>query len=99
MYGIEGPLEVWLEKRSDPSVREATARVAKTGGSVGERLRLLREFSGLRQRDVVWKLGLPQDRICHIERGRRIPTDQEFAQLAELFVVDQEKLRSEPNHP
>jgi ribosome-binding protein aMBF1 (putative translation factor) len=93
-YRIGGRLESWLDRRTEEQVRSDARRLAvNTTQSFGERLRVLRQFAGLFQRDIVQYLGWPQDRMSDLECGRINAADTELEQLAEFFGVPSGDLR------
>jgi transcriptional regulator with XRE-family HTH domain len=54
---------------------------------VAVRIRELRLALGLRQRDVVRKLDLPQDKVSRWENGHEVPAPDHAIKLAELFGI------------
>ena len=93
MFRIGGGIQSWTERRNAPDIQRELHRIATAEQTVAERLRSLRQFAGLRQRDVVQYLKLPQDRVSNLERSRVTPTDAEYRTLAELFGVSEDLLR------
>jgi transcriptional regulator with XRE-family HTH domain len=54
-------------------------------GMLKERLRIAREYIGLKQDDVANRLTLPRNAISYIETGRRKVSALELAQMAKLY--------------
>ena len=58
-----------------------------TSISIGERLRLEREYRGLSCGDVADHMDVEQSRIASVERGEREPTQREIGALADLYRI------------
>lgn len=52
---------------------------------LGERLRLAREYVGLKQEDVARHLGIPRSALSHIEGGQRKIDALELSRAAKLY--------------
>ena len=52
---------------------------------LGERLRLAREYVGLKQEDVARHLSVPRSALSHIEAGQRKVDALELARMARLY--------------
>ncbi len=89
---IGGRLEMWYAQRTQAAVHRQLLAVALAVETPADRLRALRLFAKLRQNDVRRVLATTPDRISHMERGRRPPTDADYARLAELYAVPLEAL-------
>jgi transcriptional regulator with XRE-family HTH domain len=55
--------------------------------SLEERLRLLREKRGLKQKEVAARLGLSPNTLSRYETGERVPDYKTLVQLAEFYQV------------
>ncbi len=55
--------------------------------ALGEKLKRLREKSGLTQEEVEMAIGLPQKAFTHIENGARKISTLELAKMSELFRI------------
>lgn len=53
--------------------------------TLGERLRLAREYVGLKQEEVARHLGIPRSALSNIEAGQRRIDALELARLAKLY--------------
>lgn len=51
----------------------------------GERLRIAREYVGLKQEDVARHLSIPRSALSHIEAGQRKVDALELARMAKLY--------------
>jgi Zn-dependent peptidase ImmA (M78 family)/transcriptional regulator with XRE-family HTH domain len=56
-----------------------------TRESIGARIRLAREQSGIRQEDVAARLGIPRPSVSELEAGRRDVSSLELVALGQLF--------------
>lgn len=54
---------------------------------IGQALRILREFSGLKLKDVSERTGLAKGYISQIETGKRSPALKALEKLSSLFNV------------
>lgn len=53
--------------------------------TLGERLRIAREYVGLKQDDVARHLGIPRSALSHIEAGQRKVDALEITRMAKLY--------------
>ena len=53
--------------------------------ALGERLRLAREYVGLKQEDVARHLSIPRSALSHIEAGQRKVEALELSRMAKLY--------------
>lgn len=53
--------------------------------TLGERLRVAREYVGLKQEDVARHLSIPRSALSHIEAGQRKVDALELARMAKLY--------------
>ena len=53
--------------------------------ALGERLRLAREYVGLKQEDVARHLSIPRSALSHIEAGQRRVEALELSRMAKLY--------------
>jgi transcriptional regulator with XRE-family HTH domain len=53
--------------------------------ALGERLRVAREYVGLKQEDVARHLSIPRSALSHIEAGQRKVDALELARMAKLY--------------
>ena len=53
--------------------------------TLGERLRLAREYVGLKQEDVARHLGIPRSALSHMEAGQRKVDALELTRMARLY--------------
>lgn len=53
--------------------------------TLGERLRIAREYVGLKQDDVARHLSIPRSALSHIEAGQRKVDALELARMAKLY--------------
>jgi transcriptional regulator with XRE-family HTH domain len=58
----------------------------------GETLVNLRTDRGLSVKEACRKVGIPQSRLSELERGVRIPTPGQIAQLENFYEIDSDKL-------
>jgi len=61
-------------------------------GEFGEKLIDLRTDRGLSVKEVCQKVGIPQSRLSELERGVRIPTPGQIAQLENFYGTETDKL-------
>ncbi len=61
----------------------------------GERLRRLREASGLSLKDVSASISIDSSLLAKIERNERLPTKQQIKNIASFFIIDEKKLLTE----
>lgn len=92
VYRIGGRLETWFERCVTDSTRRKVVEIAGSEKSFSERIRKLRLFAGVHQKDLVQYLRLPQDRMSDLERGHRQATEDEIAALADFFGIDRHLL-------
>jgi transcriptional regulator with XRE-family HTH domain len=52
----------------------------------------LRTDRGLSVKEACRKVGIPQSRLSELERGVRIPTPGQIAQLENFYEIDSDKL-------
>lgn len=52
---------------------------------LGERLRIAREYVGLKQDDVARHLGIPRSALSHVEAGQRKVDALELTRMAKLY--------------
>lgn len=60
--------------------------------SLGTTLRVARETRGLGLRELAKLVGTDPSYICHLEKGRRIPTLATLLTLAKVLKVESETL-------
>jgi transcriptional regulator with XRE-family HTH domain len=53
--------------------------------TLGERLRVAREYVGLKQEDVARHLGIPRSALSHVEAGQRKVDALELTRVAKLY--------------
>ncbi len=58
--------------------------------SLGQELRMLRNNTGLLQRDVSELTGVPRGRLSEYENNRTIPSERNLKKLLNLYEADQE---------
>jgi transcriptional regulator with XRE-family HTH domain len=69
------------EKRAVPA--HASTEISRQ--ELGDRLRMAREYLGLKQEEVARWLAVPRSALSHIERGQRKIDALELARLAGLY--------------
>ncbi len=58
--------------------------------TLGQELRMLRNKTGLLQRDVSELTGVPRGRLSEYENNRTIPSERNLKKLLNLYEADQE---------
>lgn len=66
---------------------------------LGERLRIAREYVGLKQEDVARHLAIPRSALSHIEAGQRKVDALELARMAKLYQRPVNWFTGEENPP
>lgn len=56
--------------------------------SLGEKIRSIREYKGLKQKDIADKLGITVQAVSQYERNIRIPTDKILNDLSNVLSTD-----------
>lgn len=56
--------------------------------SLGEKIRSIREYKGLKQKDIADKLGITVQAVSQYERNIRIPTDKILNSLSNILSTD-----------
>jgi hypothetical protein len=90
-FGI-GRLHSWERRKFEEEVKHRTLEIVRSHATFPERLRSLRQFSGLVQNDVRKTISGTQDRVSKLERNVLTPSKEECELLAELFSVPSELL-------
>lgn len=67
--------------------------------ALGERLRVAREYVGLKQEDVARHLSIPRSALSHIEAGQRKVDALELARMAKLYQRPVNWFTSEDHSP
>jgi transcriptional regulator with XRE-family HTH domain len=67
--------------------------------TLGERLRIAREYVGLKQDDVARHLSIPRSALSHIEAGQRKVDALELARMAKLYQRPVNWFTGEDNPP
>ncbi len=67
--------------------------------TLGERLRVAREYVGLKQDDVARHLAIPRSALSHIEAGQRKVDALELARMAKLYQRPVSWFTGEENPP
>ena len=68
-----------------PDFASGTHRPEPDRKELGERLRIAREYVGLKQEDVARYLGIPRSALSHMETGQRKVEALELSQMARLY--------------
>src|ERR1041385_8840424 len=69
------------------AVRSPLARGSyTTSGTIGERVRLLRERAGLEQRTLAHRAAMSERKLRYIERGERNPLAPDIVALYEVLI-------------
>ncbi|MDX2499137.1 MAG: helix-turn-helix transcriptional regulator [Deltaproteobacteria bacterium] len=58
----------------------------------GKKIIDLRNDRGLSVKEACQKVGIPQSRLSELERGVRIPTSGQIAQLGNFYETESDKL-------
>ena len=66
---------------------------------IGSRIKILREQSGLNQKELASKLQIANSTMSQYESGQRIPSDDLKLKIAELFNVSTDYLLGRTNDP
>lgn len=67
--------------------------------ALGERLRIAREYVGLKQEDVARHLSIPRSALSHIEAGQRKVEALELSRMAKLYQRPQSWFTGEDASP